>query len=410
MAYGSIREKGLGLYNICTIKGLTQLSAIVQFIGETEHITGKLLRAGIEAGKVEMGIGQDIFSLNYWKYEGLLTDAWIKNLWKFLWEKSIVLEEKKTMNLKTHRENDRFIMEDIVNLNIYSKAEIQHINRCRIYLQVSSLSDIATGDGNNFSYRAYRCEFDGTRLNTYIWPRQPRPGQNARQLWKQALKNAYPQIGDLLIHQLGQWTHRTSRRTWEWFYNHRSQLLYQCQHNIWKVYKRSSRAGNLGLRPTVHYHNQAMSLPNFSWRATVIVHSNNRVTLTGSNAEIPRHERRDTTMSKEETLNGILRELVEDQVSLNTSEVEVRRALRRGLLKIVSDGSYDKFNRLGTAAWIIATSRMAYLIGRHWTPGKASIQGSHRSELSGILEVILQMNIICKRSNVTEGTVELRCD
>ena len=73
-------------------------------------------------------------------------------------------------------------------------------------------------------------------------------------------------------------------------------------------------------------------------------------------------------------------------------------ALREGKLKIVSDNSYDKGHRLGSAAWIIATSRENYLTNRNWTSGEASVQeGSHQSELLGLLGAIMQMNRMCKR-------------
>ena len=152
VAYGPIAEKVLELSNIYTIKGLTQISSIVQFLGETHHFTGKLLRASIEVAKVEMDTGKDLFGCNYWKYECLLTKTWIKGVRKFLWKRNITLIEDKTTNLTLQQENNTFIMEDIIIMNMYSKAELQHINRCRIYFQASTLSDIVTGDGNCFSY------------------------------------------------------------------------------------------------------------------------------------------------------------------------------------------------------------------------------------------------------------------
>ena len=44
------------------------------------------------------------------------------------------------------------------------------------------------------------------------------------------------------------------------------------------------------------------------------------------------------------------------------------------------------------------------------TPGEGSLQYSHRSELSGILGAILQMNDLCMKHKVESGRVELRCD
>ena len=78
VVYGPKAEKGLGLKNLYTTKGLTQISAIVQFISNKNNITGKLLRTSIELAKVEMGTGRDMFIRNCWRYEALVTDLWIK--------------------------------------------------------------------------------------------------------------------------------------------------------------------------------------------------------------------------------------------------------------------------------------------------------------------------------------------
>ena len=195
VVYGPTHEKGLGMKNLYTTKGLSQLSAILQFINDKHNITGKLIRASIESAKIEMGIGSDIFICNYWKYEALLMESWIKLVWKFNWEKGIRLWERRTKNINLKRENDSFLMDTIIEECDFSNTELQHINRCRLHLQVVTLSDVITGDGNHFSLLAYRCEFDDTMPHQHLWPIQPRPGKHARRLWKRALKKAYPRVG-----------------------------------------------------------------------------------------------------------------------------------------------------------------------------------------------------------------------
>ena len=410
VVYGPTNEKGLGMKNLYTTKGLTQISAIVQYITDNDNITGKLLRTSIELAKMELGTGRNIFTCNYWKYEALMTESWIKSVWKFMWEKGISLRERCTKNITRKRENDALIMEDILNEGNFSRTELQHINRCRIHLQVSTLSDITTGDGNHFSTLAYKCEFDETIPHKYIWPKQTRPGQHSRRLWKKALKLAYPSVGMYLIHKVGRWTDYIGRKDWIWFYNHRTQIIYQRHERTWKAFRRVSRAGQLGYRPRFRYHNQALSLPPFSWRATVIRHANNTVTLTGSCQDIP--QRREPTEEEEvEYSVARIRELLkEDHEYVLVTKEEIIEGLRNNSVKLVSDGSFDKSIELGTAAWVIAIDRQSYLIGRHWTPGEAPTQCAHRSELSGILGAVLHINQLCYEAQITTGTIELKCD
>ena len=82
-------ERGFGVHNLCTTKGITHLNALVQCLGETDSITGQLMRASIELAKIEIGLGGNIFDHNYEDYSPLLSDTWIKGLWKFVDEKEI---------------------------------------------------------------------------------------------------------------------------------------------------------------------------------------------------------------------------------------------------------------------------------------------------------------------------------
>ena len=80
-------------------------------------------------------------------------------------------------------------MEDVLEEGNFSKSELQHINHCRLHLQVTTLSDINTKNRNYFSTLAHRCKYDP---HQHIWPKQTRLGQHARRLWKQVIKIAYP--------------------------------------------------------------------------------------------------------------------------------------------------------------------------------------------------------------------------
>ena len=73
-----------------------------------------------------------------------LSDTWIKGLWKFAAEKEIQVKETVTANPILRWEQDAFIMERVITSGTFSQAELQHINRCRMYLQAIMLADIAT--------------------------------------------------------------------------------------------------------------------------------------------------------------------------------------------------------------------------------------------------------------------------
>jgi hypothetical protein len=80
VVYGPASEKGLGYNNIYTRQGMMQISKLNQHINDNDSITGKFIRNTIEIATIEMGIGRNIFALEYSRYANLLTDCWIKHI------------------------------------------------------------------------------------------------------------------------------------------------------------------------------------------------------------------------------------------------------------------------------------------------------------------------------------------
>ena len=409
VVYGPKNEKGLGFSNLFLLQGLSHISVLQHYLDSSDNITGSFLRNSIELIKVELGLGKNLFTLSYEDYHALATDCWIKHAWKFAYQHDLMLTESVTSNVVLRRSHDSFIMSKIVDLSCYSRAELEHINRCRIYLQVTTLSDITTACGKFFSHAAYHCHFDDTIPHHYQWPTQPRPYGYSRKLWKQAIKKAFPRHGLVLLQRLGPWTDR-GRDSWIWFHQPSTGRLYRRHQGRWRMYIRTSRAGAIGQHTRYRYCTQSISLPIDSHRATVRRLDRNTVKLTGT-TRIIRELRQPSKTHRENEENQNLRIQMQETYSYhNVLPEEIERYLRSGKFKLVSDGSFLNTLELGTAAWIIALSRHQYMIGRHFTPGPGSSQCSHRSELSGILGAVLHINDLCAQFDITNGTAELHCD
>ena len=233
--FGSKQEGGLQKEDLYLTQGLSKIALLVEHIA-APTLTGELFQCSIEAAKVEVGIGRNLFGLDFNIYGGLCTDGIIKFIWEFAYSHRIGIEDNVTPNLTLQREGDLFLMEQIAEED-FSPSELQHINRCRIHLQVSTLSDIMEGHGTRISRNALNCIFDSEREHTYQWPIQPRPHQRARQLWKRALKKAFPrQLNSLDIqYTLGAWLNNYN--LWKWYIQPDTRYLYrQCTDNQWTVF------------------------------------------------------------------------------------------------------------------------------------------------------------------------------
>ena len=166
---------GLGLPNMYTMQGIDKLKVVVNQVNSGTQL-GLLMAAQLEIASLELGMGEHLLKTAYEEWEFLLTDCWFKSLWKFCWEEGIRLEgyyHRPTVS----RENDEFLMEKLLteNRDIFDKEEIMVINRCRVYLQVMTMADIASGDGRYISRRTINGIKDNSRRSKWIWPRQARP-------------------------------------------------------------------------------------------------------------------------------------------------------------------------------------------------------------------------------------------
>ena len=101
---------------------------------------------------------------------------------------------------KTQRQYDRSIMRFFSSWNLSNK-EMKAINRCRIFLQVTFISDIAKLDGVNIEPCAL--EVISFRDSKYNWARQVRPIRADRNIWRKCLEKLC--YNGKLITTLGTW-------------------------------------------------------------------------------------------------------------------------------------------------------------------------------------------------------------
>jgi hypothetical protein len=399
VTYGPKEEGGLNLPSLYTQQGVQRIATISDCLSSND-MTGELLRTTIEAAKVEIGVGRSLFSLDYKLYSHLLTDTWIKDTWKFAREHNIDLIDKVTSNLTLHRQNDLFLMEVIVHHG-FSKSELQKINRCRLYLQVTSLSDISCGYGTKYS-NAYNCTYDHTIPHHHLWPKQTKPNGNAISVWRRALRICFPRNNGTMIHSLGNWLYRPNLE-WRWFFSPQSHLIYQRHGAVWRIWRRRHRAGILGINPIYRYETNGLARPRNSVRATIVRINASTLRLSGWSHHL------DTTpfaFSEHSNTGWLLRE-AETAVNIDV----IKHSIEEGTATAVSDGSFSASEQRGSAGWIIEDDdQLQSIHGQIECPGSPTSQCAHRSELSGILGIITHVNYLCKRHNIQAGSIKIGCD
>jgi len=141
-----------------------------------------------------------------------LPHRWISNLREFLHsiEGKIVLENPWT--IPKLQQYDTHIMDKFLQANV-SPKDLQTLNNCRMYLQVTTLAEIATHDGTQILVKAFQRGQVTPSLQTisksiFQWPNQPNPCKKAWSLWNRTIQTIYmkPGMTTFLKQPLGPWT------------------------------------------------------------------------------------------------------------------------------------------------------------------------------------------------------------
>ena len=137
-----------------------------------------------------------------------LTPTWKKHLWQFLLSQWLSIRGLGMETPVRQREGYEFLMESFQYY--YSGQHLSLINRCRIYLQVITLSDITTPSVNNILPQIWNSEQLASGM--YTWPRQQRLSEKAWMLWRQCLRRTFLLEYTTLLRPLGKW-YRVRRHT-----------------------------------------------------------------------------------------------------------------------------------------------------------------------------------------------------
>jgi hypothetical protein len=124
------------------------------------------------------------------------------------------------------------------------------INRVRIFLQATTIADIANAEGTHITEYAFGGRNSRTaenpRQTTHEWPRQPRPGPKAWKAWREALQSHLSTDGKIrrMRQPLGKWkiAQSQTRQEWHWYIKPNTGTLFQRDSNTFHIYQATEKA------------------------------------------------------------------------------------------------------------------------------------------------------------------------
>jgi hypothetical protein len=183
--YGPKELFGFGIHDFYIEQGIRQLTALVGHIRQNSE-TGNMMRIELQWCQVQAGtakhlLGNPSDTIDY------IETCWIMCIRNFLRTYDLRIDLSYTPIPTIQCVNDEFLMDGFRERSACTATQLQKLNACRMYLQVSRVSDITSADGkfirsgilNGSDSTPYRSSTD--------WPRQGRPPKLWWLLWKNKL-------------------------------------------------------------------------------------------------------------------------------------------------------------------------------------------------------------------------------
>ena len=164
---------------------------------------------------------------------------WLNSLRNALDRANMQLHLNKSYVLPAERTNDIHIMEWASLYSELSPKAIKVLNYCRLYLHVTTISELFDSDGLRILSYMYECRRPPWFNKRQFMPIQTRPSPyQIRKVWKPFCNRWIQKIGLLQSHPLGHWTHQAAHyRPYRRSYVecHREPHLYEPTYYTWFI-------------------------------------------------------------------------------------------------------------------------------------------------------------------------------
>jgi len=143
MVYGHGKHFGLGIPHLYDIQGFLHLTAILKFTSSV-NTTGMFLLHSYEALQVELGLPGELFHYDFKEWSHIMP-CWLSQTWQFASKQQLTITTN-IPSLASHCKNNQFLMLKFWQHG-YKGNQLEVLNKCQLFLQVTTLADITDGHG-----------------------------------------------------------------------------------------------------------------------------------------------------------------------------------------------------------------------------------------------------------------------
>ena len=157
---------------------------------------------------LELGVSNQPFQVDYYKYGVWATDCWLKSVWEKVFLFGVVVIKRK-LKVEPPRQYDNWLMLTLQKLN-FSESELIWLNCVQQHQQVLFVSDVMEAGGRALDQKYLDRREYGDRWSTYRFPTKSVLNKDIR-LWR----NALHQIRHVQTGHLGDFITK-GHKLWEW--------------------------------------------------------------------------------------------------------------------------------------------------------------------------------------------------
>ena len=408
--YGPLNKQGLGMNNIYHVQCIRHITDIIDHSWKNTP-SGKFITANIEACKLEIGLLGKIFDRQCEAPWHSTPNSWIYDTFQYCQKYHIRFREPGA-DLLPKRDNDRSIMEVIATLP-FSTTQLKAVNRCRLRLRVTTLSDITTGDGKYVQANAFKRAPAHTH-DRYAWPAQgPLPSTDWK-IWENALRAIY--CNDTLHPPLGDWTLPKTEfiSTGQFFFTQQNTLVRRRNKAQWEYFKHCNARSGRHTRFNITPH-KVRRRPQGTLHRTTVQQTGEWLITQGSKPMRPTINPPLGHNPKKKFLQRIKQfadyKWICQRIQGTEHINEILEAIESGDLIGISDGSYSRNHGLGSAQWAMVDEVTgATITGGGMVPGNVSDQSSYRSEAAGLLGLMIVLAALDSLVKNTIKPITIACD
>ena len=405
VAYGPVSLGGIGLRDLFINQGAEKSLFVLRML-RIDRPVSKIIKIYLLWSQKVSGVSYNILEYPSIILPQLQEEKWITTFREFLSKSNLQIKIVNLFEASYQRTNDKYLMDQALNMNL-KITTIQKINRCRIYLKVTTISDITNANGSHITLGAYNCNENSIINNSGEWPVQMKPGPKHIRIWKRFLNELC--IGNNLKLEFKLYSWITSKihinQNHQTFVNNNRTTAYIKIKESWHKAALQHKRNRCKLINIQQISTEEINIQEYipcdctyninkqytiQWSSKDIISNNNIVNDINSwKKYILTIHAWEQVIIKNITMNCTIDEF--NNILLNTNES----------LIVVSDGGC--IQNIGSFGWVMGTNEHELIQGRGTVPG--SPMSSHRAEGIGKLSWLVyikhylifnKLNIKCK--------------